>query len=348
MANNDLLPEEFVPESVRMFGNKYMRRWKRTRTSLTTYEMWRNLFLVAALSRFEWHGLPERIDTRYLELSLLGWGAGAFARHNSRAQGNGGWWFARMSEGGRRDVYDNPTRIYMIAPNGHTETHWAGAHVRTVSNQYVTRKVPVAPDAALVYDNQQRAPLLPFIDLQARRLAEMDNTIDQHVNALRVPYILTVSEEGRANAECMYRQIASGQPAIYATPELASVVNVSTLQGMGAGSYCGDRLLNDELKIVSQVYTMLGIDSNAAAEKKERVQTAETLANNEQFLIQRRSALAARKRACADLARIGLDGVTCTWSVHHVNETQLINADDQTDGSVSDGSAGGMSNDIDL
>ena len=314
-------PTNFIPESVRCYGKRYIANWRKTRTTLTTYDYWRSIFIAAALSRFEWQGLPQQIDTRYLELVLLGWGSGAFTRrlpgHSSDPEN---WWFGKVTEQGTRDIYDNPVRVDVRASNGYHKTRHTRPWVKKIANQHKTQKVVMAADAVLVWDNDRRAPLLPYIDLQARRLAEMDAAIDTQVNALKVPYLLSVSEEGRANAEKMYNQIASGQPAIYTSPTISGVVDISVLQSMPAGNYAGDVLLNDQLKIVSAVYTMLGIDNNAAAEKKERVQTAETLANNEQFLIQRRSALLPRQRACEQLETIGLPGVSCIWAIPHTDE----------------------------
>ena len=99
---------------------------------------------------------------------------------------------------------------------------------------------------------------------------------------------------------------------------MQSVVQGSVMQtGI---DYVGDKLLNDELKIVAQTYTALGIDNNASAEKKERVQTAETLANNEQFLIQRESRLRARQDMAEQINKVFGSECTVRWAVPHVSE----------------------------
>ena len=72
---------------------------------------------------------------------------------------------------------------------------------------------------------------------------------------------------------------------------------------------------------MSAVYTMLGIDNNAAAEKKERVQTAETLANNEQFMIQRNSFLKPRKEFCEKINKMYGWNCDVKWSVPHMPQT---------------------------
>ena len=174
------------------------------------------------------------------------------------------------------------------------------------------------PDAVICWDNLTRFPILQLIDRQAQRLADMDTTVDQHVRAMRVPYVISVDEYGKKQAQDMYNRIDSGQPAIYMNPSGMQTMSVQVLQTMNKAAYAGSDILNDELKIVSAVYTMLGIDNNAAAEKKERVQTAETLANNEQFMIQRNSFLRPRQEFCKRINTMYGWDCSVKWSVPHM------------------------------
>jgi hypothetical protein len=319
-------PSDFIPENVRCYGKRYVANYRKTRAQLTTYDYWRTLFITAALSRFKWEGLPECVDTRYIELLLLGWGCGAFTKRTDHDTSVNPYWFGRVTQQGQSDIYNNPVKVQVIAPNGFQQTRYCQTYVKHVGNQHGSRAVIMPANAVCVYDNMQRVPVLPYIDLAARRLAEFDTATDQQINAMKVPYILAVSEEGRANAEQLYNRIASGQPAIYASPEILNTVSIQVLQTMPSNAYAGDKILNDQLKIVSQMYTFLGIDNNAQAEKKERVQTQETLANNEQFMIQRRSALEPRQKAAAALAKIGLENVTCNWAIAHTSESAKLDA----------------------
>ena len=173
-------------------------------------------------------------------------------------------------------------------------------------------------DAVICWDNLTRFPVLQLIDRQAQRLADMDTTVDQHVRAMRVPYVISVDEYGKKQAQDMYNRIDSGQPAIYMNPSGMQNMSVQVLQTMNKAAYAGSDILNDELKIVSAVYTMLGIDNNAAAEKKERVQTSETLANNEQFMIQRNSFLRPRQEFCKQINEMYGWDCSVKWSVPHM------------------------------
>lgn len=317
-------PDDFVPPDVAAFGKRYVKRWQASAKRLRTYDFWRQLFYSAALTRFEWVNLPHGIDARYLELLLLGWGAAAATR-----RGEGEiipYWVGRCSMNGNRDLYNNPNAITMISPNGVTQrrhANWWVSHAG--SNGHERKSRIMRPNACICWDNMMRLPILPQLDLFAQRLAEMDTTIDQHSMALRVPYIIGVEEGGEKNAEALYNRIAAGEGAVYYYRGGPAAVPIQVLTTMPAAAYAGDKLLNDQGKLISRAYTFLGIDNNAAAEKKERVQTAETLANNEQFMMQRMSAMRPRQeflQKCRDILGGPWWETEVKWAVPHIGEMQ--------------------------
>ena len=311
-ANTD----EFIPPEVAMFGNRFVRKWQASATTYRTYASWWQLFYTAAVTRFKWEGLPDCIDERYLETCLFMRGTVALCYRTSKPNQPIPYIVAPYATEGKLDLYNNPNKIRLLTANGQQFTRHANMWFRRTGNQYGSASDLMPANAAICWDSVTRLPLFNSIDMACRRLAEFDVTIDQHVRSQRVPYVFVVPEEGRANAEAMYNKVDQGDPAIYISPTATSVVQVNALNT--GVDYIADKLLNDELKIVSQTYTLLGIDNNAAAEKKERVQTAETVANNEQFLIQRRSCLAARQKFADDALRVfGLD-LEPSWSIPHI------------------------------
>lgn len=319
MDPNILDPTEFVPPNVACFGKRYVKRWQASVKRYRTYDYWRQLFWTAAISRFEWSGLPEGMDARYLETLLCGWGSFAATRRSEG--GFMAYWAGRMSPVGNLDLYRNPNAIDIYSPNGNHQRRHANWWIKSKGNQYGSTKELMHADACICWDNLTRFPTLQLLDRQAQRLADMDTTVDQHVRAMRVPYVISVDEYGKKNAQDMYNKIDAGEPAIYMNPSGMQNVSIQVLQTMNKAAYAGSDILNDELKIVSAVYTLLGIDNNAAAEKKERVQTAETLANNEQFMIQRNSFLKPRKLFCEQANEMFGWDCDVKWSVPHMPQT---------------------------
>lgn len=308
----------FIPPEIAMYGNAYARRFEASATNLATYWTWWHLFYTAAITSFEWEGLPDGVDARYLEHVLFMDGSAAVTQRTSDPCTIMPHIVGSYTSSGKMDCYNNPNKIIITTANGQTFTRHASPWVKKYGNRYGSGRKLMCANAAIGWDSVTRRPLFTLIDLACRRLAEFDITIDQHVRAERCPFIFMVPEEGKGNAEEMFERVNSGQPAIYTTPLVNSVVN-GTVLNTGV-DYVADKLLNDELKIVSQTYTALGIDNNAAAEKKERVQTAETLANNEQFLIQRESRLRSRQKLCEDMNKLFGCEATVRWSIPHAEE----------------------------
>lgn len=306
----------FIPPDVAMFGNRFAIKWQQSAKTYRTYAMWWRLFYTAATTCFKWEGMPSEVDTRFLERILFLSGSAALTKRAPKSERLPLWVAARFSQQGNPDIYNNPNTIRLQFPNGAPELkRHLNVWVRNTGNQHGSEHRLMEPDAVAIWDNLQRMPLYNEIDLICARLAEFDLTIDQNMRAMRVPYIVNVAEEGKRNAQEMFNKVNAGEPALYLSPLSNGVVS---LQVFSSGiDYNVDKMLNDELKLVSQAYTLLGIDNNAAAEKKERVQTAETLANNEQFMTQRQSRYLARVQA-ADRARelFGLD-LKPMWAVPH-------------------------------
>lgn len=308
----------FIPPEVAAFGNRFARKWQASNTNLKTYWSWWQLFYTAAVSSFKWSNLPEGVDARYLEQVLFLQGTIAVTQRTDSRDVIMPFICAPYASEGQLDCYNNPNKIRLLTANGQQFNRHAAPWVKRYGNRYKKGAKLMKQNAVVGWDNLTRVPLFNSIDLACRRLAEFDITIEQHVRAERVPFIFQVSEEGKANAEAMFNRVDSGQPAIYVTPLMNSVMTSGVLQT--GVDYVADKLLNDELKIVSQTYTLLGIDNNASAEKKERVQTSETLANNEQFLIQRQSRMRARIELAEGIRELFGTDTTVEWSIPHIKE----------------------------
>lgn len=310
LVNNFMISAaEFVPPEIAQYGKRYAKRWLQSVVNLDTLRYWQQLFYTAAISRFEWTGLPEGVTARWLETCLFSNGVIAL----SRVDGLPRFWIGRPSQQNTLDANNDFNYMYVLANTGYGRNRHA--------NFWSNGEMMLPPDATVCWDNQQRMPLAQLIDIDCRRLATLDSVFMQHVNALRVPYVIQVPEEGKKNAEAMFDNLMSGQPAVYLNPSAMANIGITAQQTMPSNAYAGDKLLNDQLKIVSRVYTMLGIDNNAAAEKKERVQTSETLANNEQFMIQRNAALKSRLEFCRSSNELFGTSIDVRWSVRHVGES---------------------------
>lgn len=315
----------YVPPEIMMFGKAFVSRWQSDVLNLRTYSLWYNRFVEAALSSFTWEGLPESIPPDYFEKMVFFRGNCALTKRNVNFGDLLGNRFsdfvaAPATPQGTLDVYGNPCKVRMVAQNGSYWTRYASEWVEELPGH-----LPLVhgADCAICWDSVSRVPLFNAIDAYARKIAEIDRTFDLHNMAQRHPYVLEVDEENQKGARAMFREVQDGEPLILVNRNALDVNNVNVLN-MGV-PYIGDKLIEDKKALVGEAYTLLGID-NQQTDKRERVQTAEVLSNNEQIAVMRMSRLKSRQRFC-DLANdiFGLD-ISVRWSIGHEFEQMPTDA----------------------
>lgn len=315
---------QVMPPEVAMLGRSAAYNWAKSieasPQNFGSFSDWWELFYNAAISRFKWRGLPSGMDERFIEVSLFNRGNFAVTQIGIDSHI---FFMGSLAAQDNTDEFLNPRKIIILGANGERQEN------RHASNWYDNKGQYHMPDSAVCYDTLSRLPLFRYFKRLCSRLAMIDNVVDQHIRAQRAPYIFTVPEEGRKNAEEFFNKLDSGQPAFYVNPSsVAGLIQPQILSATNGNNYVGDKLLNDQLKLIAQGYTRLGIDNNASAEKKERVQTAETLANDEQIQMQRAVALAARQEFCKTINYLYNLDVSVSWRIPHVSEDSLVGDDD--------------------
>lgn len=288
--------DDILPDDVAMHGRTYAHRWQQDRLNRDSYLTWKHVLHSVALSSFEWEGVPELIDPRYIEVCLLNYGMGGFF---DMSPGAGMWAFTQAVPLGNINMYYNPNAIQLTPPNGQTSwirnAYW---HIKTLFDKSMTIE---APDAIVCYDNIRRVSLIPILDQYARRLARIDRIIDQNIGVQATPYVITTPEESKKDAYNLLKQLTGFEPAIIRYDTKASVATPDVLK-LDA-PYVSDKLLADQAKILDQVMTLLGID-NTNTEKRERMIEGEASSNDERILLMRRSRIESRKRFVDQVRKI--------------------------------------------
>lgn len=246
------------------------------------YQLYYDLLLQMAISVYAWQNLPAEIDQRFLELTLVTRGLSVF------------WWsedydkyFANEAcEGGNINMYQNPTMFKVYGSGGFNY------------NLKATECVPIWNSYLRKGDNN-------VFEIYARRLADIDRTIDVNLHNQKMPVICTIPETKRLTYANLLKQIYSNEPVIVVDD---GVVNLDDIKYVSANvPYICDRLLDAKAQIWSEAMTQLGINNNNQ-QKAERVQSAEVNANNGQIVANRVAHLDTRRRACEQInAKYGLD-----------------------------------------
>lgn len=246
------------------------------------------LIEMLAVSRFEWHGLPDGIDERYLELTLFESGLALF--HPNRQ-----WKRFVVSGGavGGLNNYNNPTRFDPMAPN-----YSPG----TMDSKHC---VPI-------WDNPLRCTMRDVVVDYAMRLASCDKAIDVNLDNVSVPLIIRSKETQKLTVENIMRAREQGAPYVYTYDTMDADGLFATFPNQTPN--LSKDLLEVKNQIWNEMVTYLGIQ-NSSTEKRERLVADEAQYAQERTNVYRQSYLKCRQQACDQINRLWLDRVGMHLSV---------------------------------
>lgn len=244
-------------------------KWESAALNDKTYLDYYYRLTELAINMFEWKNLPPSVDERFLELTLYSTGMAIFFEDEVLS-----YLALTTTIGGNLDVYRIPTIRRAYATNGYN---------RELNNE----------NSVLIFNNFLRQPSMLAIELYARRLYEIERTIDVNVKAQKTPVLIQGTEQQRLTLKNLYMQYDGNEPFIFGDKNL-------DLQGVKAIStqapYVADKLEILKRQIWGEALTYLGIE-NANTEKRERLITDEVTSNLGSVEAQRYTKLNARRQA---------------------------------------------------
>lgn len=234
-----------------------------------TYVDYYNRLKELALSVFEWKNLPPTVDERYLELAL--YEKGYCLYFNDDILGN---LALNCSLGGQLDVYNIPLQRTAYANNGY-------------------KKQCDNKDSVIIFNNFLHTPTDLTIRLFAKRLYELERSVDTNVKAQKTPVLILSSEQQRLTMQNFYMSYDGNEPYIFGDDKLG-------IEGIKVfktdAPYVADKLQITKHQIWNEALTFLGIE-NSNADKKERLISDEVGGNYGNVEAQRNVMLNARRKA---------------------------------------------------
>lgn len=228
------------------------------------------------INMFEWSNLPETVDERFLELTLCEYGYAVY--FNDEVIGD---LVATSMIGGPLDVYRIPTRRTAYAVNGYQKN--------------LTDK-----DSVLIFNNYLHTPSMLTIILYARRLYEIERTIDVNVKAQKTPVAILCDESQLFTMKNVYEKYDGNEPVIFGARNL----DMKGIQAMKTDApFVADKLNILKRQIWNEAMTIFGVE-NANAEKKERLVTDEVLSNLGGVQAQRYVMLNSRRQAAKKINKM--------------------------------------------
>ena len=247
-----------------------------------TYDFYYDRLLEMSLSRYEWLNLPESVDARFLELTLFKNGLALFFDDDVL-----GMLALPVIISGPFNVYKIPIRRRAVTPGVSSVNE---TDKSTVSTYHAER---TNKDSVICYNNMLHSPSLNMCRMFARRLADIDRTIDVNISAQKTPVLIESDSNTLLSLKNAYKQYEGNFPVIFGKKGIAD--NVKVL--MTGAPLVAPALQQLKQTIWNDALESLGI-ANHGADKKERVNTLEIQANQGGTIASRYSGLIAREQAC--------------------------------------------------
>lgn len=252
-----------------------------------------------AMNRFKWSNLPEEMDERFIEKTLLLNGLVVFYWEDSF----GKLVAAKGASTGYLNFMDWPVSFTIIGPGSQT----SGVNATDVfMPKQLSAFIPVSRKGVdekdlkrkgfPVWPNYFRIPEIDTIRIYSTRLATVDRTLEINTKNARRNKILTSTTNQQLSMVNLARQIDEGVDVIQvkdsSMPEQIQALDL----GIDPDSY--DKLSILRTRWWNECMGLLGID-NANQDKKERLVAAEVGANDSQTDSMRFVALNARRQGVA-------------------------------------------------
>ena len=231
-----------------------------------------------ALSCVKWKNLPEEIDPRFLEWCLFYDGMAIFFKDDITEK----FVCIQVMPSGQFNMYRIPKERTAYAVNGYQNSDL---------NEH---------NSVIIYNNLLRKPSVQDIEIYAKKLTNIDLTLNVNVNAQKTPIAIICDETQRLTFQQLYQNYAGNMPFIFGDKGL----NLDNVKSINTNAdYKGEELNKLKTDIWNEALTYLGV-SNVQYQKKERINTEEINRSMGGAFASRRSRIKARQNAVEEINKM--------------------------------------------
>lgn len=259
--------------------------WESASRNNITFADYYDRLVELAVSMFEYKNMPDTVNVRFLELSLLDTGKAIFFEDEVL-----GHLALKCSIQGSLNVYGEPNRRRAYAVNGYQ---------RELDEK----------NSVIIWNNMLHKGCRRVLENFARRLWSLDRTIDINAGAQKTPVLIECDPSEELSMKNLYMQYEGNAPVIFARKEL-NVKGVSVLNT--SAPYNADKLQQLKNQIWNEALTYLGI-SNTNQQKKERLITDEVIRSMGGTIASRYSRLEMRRVACEEINKMFGLNIECNY-----------------------------------
>ena len=246
--------------------------------ALSYQSFYRDRLTDIALSCVKWKNLPEEIDPRFLEWCLFYDGMAIFFKDDITEK----FVCIQVMPSGQFNMYRIPKERTAYAVNGYQNSDL---------NEH---------NSVIIYNNLLRKPSVQDIEIYAKKLTNIDLTLNVNVNAQKTPIAIICDETQRLTFQQLYQNYAGNMPFIFGDKGL-NLDNVKSINTQA--DYKGEELNKLKTDIWNEALTYLGV-SNVQYQKKERINTEEINRSMGGAFASRRSRIKARQNAVEAIKKI--------------------------------------------
>lgn len=229
-----------------------------------------------AVSVFEWEGLPETCNARFLEDTLFSYGQAAFVNDPTMS-----YLTLKVTPAGALNVYNEPI-AYVAHATGYSQIFDADKMV-FIRNNYLAKSTDLT---TLIY---------------AERLTRLQMAIDVNINAQKTPLLIRCDEKTKRTLETIYDKYNGDSPVIYGGKAMTD----KPLEAISTGApYVVDKLRDEKRAVWNEYLEYLGIDTNPSDKKRERLIVSEVESNNVEVETQSETMLLCRQEACEKINKL--------------------------------------------
>ena len=245
---------------------------------LSYQSFYRDRLTDIALSCVKWKNLPEEIDPRFLEWCLFYDGMAIFFKDDITEK----FVCIQVMPSGQFNMYRIPKERTAYAVNGYQNSDL---------NEH---------NSVIIYNNLLRKPSVQDIEIYAKKLTNIDLTLNVNVNAQKTPIAIICDETQRLTFLQLYQNYSGNMPFIFGDKGL-NLDNVKSLNTQA--DYKGEELNKLKTDIWNEALTYLGV-SNVQYQKKERINTEEINRSMGGAFASRRSRIKARQNAVEEINKM--------------------------------------------
>lgn len=285
-------------------GNGYF--WDSATLNKETYEQYVRRLTELSTSMFEWSNLPDTCDARFLEQTLFLDGAAVFFEDEEL-----GYLCLQVTLSGRWNVYRVPIDRRAFAVNGYNKE-------LSIDN------------SVIIWNNYIRTNSILDVKMFARRLTELDRSIDVNCRAQKHPVLILANEEQRLTMLNIYKEYDGNEPVIFGDKnmDLNNITSINT-----NAPFVAQEMYELKNQYWNEALTYLGI-SNVSFQKKERMISDEVMRAQGGTIASRYSRLEMRRQAADEINKMfGLNiSVDYREDFREVDDEVMFNTDSEGKG----------------